>query len=703
MKTLQLQWRFAALVILFPPCVLGQAPEDKDYEVIHSSYVIDEIVVEADYLGRTLRRLPASITALDAEQIQSQSIQHFEELVNTIPNLNWSGDGHRARYFQIRGIGERSQYEGAPNPSVGYIVDDIDFSGIGTIGTLFDMESVEVLRGPQAIRYGANALAGLIYLRSTTPTVERNGRARVIVGDDNTFGAGIATGGELGDGSLFRISADHYQSDGFRDNPFLNRTDTNGREETSLRAKLVHETEAQTLLTLTGMYVNIDNGYDAFALDNSLTMLSDDPGKDTQESVGASFRIEQPFEGFDFTSITAFADSDIEFNFDADWGNQDSWAPIVYDFQSLNDRERSTISQDFRLATESDSGTQWLFGLYALRLEEDLDTLNLGVYDDGSFAGNFDEPLFSSQYEATSVAAYSQAIFDLIDGVQLDVGLRIENRSTDYSDSNATSASPSETMNGGHAILTFLNSNRMSTFVGISKGFKAGGFNLGVVPDGRRDFDREELWNIETGVRALVLNDRLDVSATLFYSVRDDQQVSTSFQLDPNDPASFIFFTDNATKSTSIGLEADVRWQASDRVELYATLGLLDTEFDDFVTEEVDNTGRALAHAPDYTFSAGGVWAHENGWFARLDVTGRDAFFFSDSHDQRSESYELVNARVGYDAEQWSVELWARNLFDEDYAVRGFFFGNEPPNFPDTLYTRAGDPRHVGLTAEYRF
>ncbi|MCH7570589.1 MAG: TonB-dependent receptor plug domain-containing protein, partial [Deltaproteobacteria bacterium] len=79
------------------------------------------------------------------------------ELIQLVPNLNWSGDGHRARYFQIRGVGELAQYQGAPNPSVGFLVDDIDFSGIGTIATLFDIDHIEVLRGPQSIRYGANA------------------------------------------------------------------------------------------------------------------------------------------------------------------------------------------------------------------------------------------------------------------------------------------------------------------------------------------------------------------------------------------------------------------------------------------------------------------------------------------------------------------------------------------------------------------
>ncbi len=83
---------------------------------------LDEIVVTADFRGRSTSELPASISILDSEAIEQAAVQHFEELVFIVPNFNWSGDGNRARYFQIRGVGELEQYEGAPNPSVGFMI-----------------------------------------------------------------------------------------------------------------------------------------------------------------------------------------------------------------------------------------------------------------------------------------------------------------------------------------------------------------------------------------------------------------------------------------------------------------------------------------------------------------------------------------------------------------------------------------------------
>ncbi len=143
--------------------------ESEDAEFNYPPGPLEEVVVSEFRQSSTLE-LDSSITVLNRETIESATLQNFEELISLVPNMNFSGDGSRARYFQMRGIGELEQYEGAPNPSVGFIVDDIDLSGVGGISSMFDIERVEVLRGPQATRFGASALAGLVYVQSTDPT-----------------------------------------------------------------------------------------------------------------------------------------------------------------------------------------------------------------------------------------------------------------------------------------------------------------------------------------------------------------------------------------------------------------------------------------------------------------------------------------------------------------------------------------------------
>jgi iron complex outermembrane recepter protein len=109
---------------------------------------LEEIVVTASLLGQTVGAMPASVTVLDESTLAAAGLQHFADVLGLVPNLNWSGGTSRPRFFQLRGIGELEQYQGAPNPSVGFLVDDIDLSGVGMPATLFDVEQVEVLRGP---------------------------------------------------------------------------------------------------------------------------------------------------------------------------------------------------------------------------------------------------------------------------------------------------------------------------------------------------------------------------------------------------------------------------------------------------------------------------------------------------------------------------------------------------------------------------
>src|ERR1700683_5244570 len=144
---------------------------------------LDEIIVTATLRSVSLEDLPGSASVLNESTLRDAGQQHFEDVLALVPNLNWAGDTSRPRYFQIRGIGELQQYQGAPNPSVGFLIDDIDFSGLGTAATLFDVDHIEVLHGPQGTLYGANALAGLIYMQSAAPADTFGGRVELDAGD----------------------------------------------------------------------------------------------------------------------------------------------------------------------------------------------------------------------------------------------------------------------------------------------------------------------------------------------------------------------------------------------------------------------------------------------------------------------------------------------------------------------------------------
>ena len=675
-----------------------------------SQEVIDEVTVTADYGKRKESDIPSSIFILDEEMIYKASNQHFEDLIQTIPNINWSGDGNRARYFQIRGVGELEQYEGAPNPSIGFLIDDIDFSGIGSIATLFDIEQIEVLKGAQGSRYGANALGGLIYMKRVEPDADQSARIQLRIGEDDELAAGLAFGGALENfnNAKYRLSLHHHQSNGFRENISLNRSDTNQRKETTIRFKANWETINNWIFNLSNMLVNVNDGYDAFSIDNSFKMLSDNPGKDSQKSIGSSFKATYTKnQYYDLEMITSVANSDMVFSYDADWGNESSWLPYTYDYFSKSKRNRRTVSQDIRYISSNTmsltNSPEWVIGVYFIKLDDEVKTESTGEYNDPIYV--YSDSLnsnFNSQYESLNASLYGNLNLDIAENSLLSVGLRAENRGVDYSDSNNLSMSPDETMFGGEISLSRWFERNINGYLSLSQSFKAGGFNLGVTPEGKRAFDKELLWNVEVGLKSLLINERLQLNAAIFYSKRRDQQVRTSSQLIANDPASFVFYTDNAAKGKSVGVESNIKWIHNEHVQMYLNRGILKARFDEYIGQSSLN-GRDLAHAPRYSVNGGIDYRHPKGIFALLSISAKDEFYFDVSHNQKSQKFKLVNLRLGYEKNDWSLQLFMNNLLNEKYAVRGFFFGNEPPDFPNKLYTRKGDPRQIGIKYEMRF
>src|ERR1700690_3685177 len=226
--------RYSALIFLVAAFTFSTGANASDDG---NAQPLDEIVVTATLRSVPLEQTPGSVSVLSGQTLQDAGQQHFEDVLALVPNLNWAGDTSRPRYFQIRGIGELQQYQGAPNPSVGFLIDDIDFSGLRSAATLFDIDHIEVLHGPQGTIYGANALAGLIYVKSAEPSETFGGRVELDAGNygERSYGA-VITGPVPALDSSFRLAAQQYTSDGFYRNTYLGR-DTNNRDELTLRGR----------------------------------------------------------------------------------------------------------------------------------------------------------------------------------------------------------------------------------------------------------------------------------------------------------------------------------------------------------------------------------------------------------------------------------------------------------------------------------
>jgi len=690
-----------------------------------SQPALDEVVITGTFRPAPALDVPASVSVLDATTLREAGQEHLEDVLALVPNLNWAGDTSRPRYFQIRGIGELEQYQGAPNPSVGLLIDDIDFSGLGSAATLFDVDHIEVLRGPQGLRYGANALGGLIYAQSAEPADTAGGHVELGAGNagERSYGA-VLTGPVPALDSSFRLAAQHYTSDGYYRDVYLNRNDTDRRGELTLRGRWRYQPSGRLRVDLSLLHVQIDNGYDAFTLDGSRNTQSDNPGVDSQHSTGASLRL--ALSGIELagigpataTVIGSYADSRVKYGFDGDWGNPILWAPYLYDYTDVQNRDRTTQSLEARLATDTEHGFGWLVGVYGQQLHESLNEDSAGIFFDPAQGG--DVPPISSTLTSSHFQSRTGAVFGELDGElagqwHWTVGLRGERWTARYADvilnpDSAHDFRPSNNLWGGAASLTRKWASNASVYATVSRGYKAGGFNLSepLLP-GQIQFNPESDLNFEVGYKAELFEHTLRVSSDVFYMRRRSLQVKTSEQLDPSDPNTFVLFTGNADSGFNYGLESEVQWQATRTLTVAASLGLLQTRYHGFVQDAEVLPDRALPNAPAWQAAVSATYRDPRGPFARVDVTGMGSYYFDlPPNSTTSRPYGLVNGRMGWQARKWSASVWGRNLLDKRYAVRGFYFSDAPQDFladppVNRLYTQLGDPRAWGANLSYFF
>ena len=677
---------------------------------------IEEIIVKGDWREINVLEEDSSIVILNNQIIESQPIKHFENLSYLVPNLNFAASDSRARHFQIRGIGERSGYERTPNSAVGFLIDDIDYSGQGGIATTFDVDQIEVHRGPQGSRIGSNALAGLIYIKTKEPTEVFEGSSEITLGTYGTRNAGIAFGGptQFNQDITYRVALRSDYSDGFRKNLFLGKSNTSKKDEDTYRLKLNWKLRDKTTLKFLITQIDLDDPADIWTIDGSLNTLSDRPGMDSQKTNAYSMKIFHGFAGYEFQSITSITDTDVVLSYDADWGNAKSHAPYTYDYFSETLRDRETFSQELRLVSDeldfnSNRNTEWVLGISYFDVKEVNFKNDDGVYGDPSdpFGPYGSQSSSSSNFSSDNLSIFGNIDYFLDEFTKLSIGARWEDYQSNYYDSFGESFNPNDQMSGGKISLNKNLSDVANIFISVARGFNQGGFNLnlGLAPDSKNTnlyYDPEFLTNYEVGFNAQLFDAKTNIAAVIFYSDREDQQVLISTQVDPTDPNTFSFLTQNAAEGTNKGLELNIDVQLTESLNFFARLGLLRTEINNWKSRP-DLEGRAQAHAPKKSYAFGMNWSITNRASVSLDVVGKSGFYYSDSHNNQSKSYSLTNINFDYLIGGWTYSIWARNIFDEYYSVRGFYFGNEAPDFKDTLYERHGDPRHVGLSVRYDF
>ncbi len=668
---------------------------------------LDPIVVSSDFRDTKLSKTTGSVSVVGEEDIYDKSSDAFEDVIGSVPNVNFTSGASRAHYIQIRGIGERSQFTSPVNPSVGIILDGIDLSQSALGITLFDLRQIEVLKGPQGTTFGANGLAGVVNIQSNQPTKETEAHAEMTIGNYNTQAAGIAVGGTiLKDKLLGRMSLYKNSSDGFMKNSFLDKKDTNNLDELTLKGALKWLVNDRHTVDLNLLHLDVDNGYDAFTFDNSRTSHADQPGTDAQKTDAFSLKSTYQINpAMHLESALSYSKSDIEYSYDEDWSYVGEFADDLYPYSSFDQylRDRKQIDFDMRLISDADGkilsgSTDWTIGTYLKHFSED-------------FTRNYtylDAP-YTSDYDTDNQAVYGQLDSSLNDKLTLVTGVRAEQWKATYTDSDAVDISTDELLWGGKLGLKYQQTANHLFYVTLSKGYKPGGVNAdnSLLPS-QRDYKTENLWNIDFGANTSHLDGQLTSRLNFFYGKRRDQQVKSSVvQVRDDGSTKYTDYLTNAAKGHYEGLEYELDTYL-DSLHLFTNVGLLQAEFDEYVDPNPDAlnvNGRSPAQSPKYQYNVGFDYTFADTWTFKTNVEGRGSYYFSNRHNAKADACNLVNSSLSTTNGKWSATLWGRNLADTDYQVRGFgSFGNNPgKGYVTETYTQQGAPRTFGITVSYDY
>ena len=691
------------------------------FELEEESVALEGVEVYSSYRKVNEGDLAAS-ARIFSDELKIREGQHFADIIQNVPNLNYAGGSSRPRYFQIRGEGSVSRYadQGPPNTYVGLILDGMDLSELGVITPLFDMQQVEVLMGVQTSMFGANASSGLINFKTNDPTDNQEGYLLTQYGSYNSITSGLVYNFLLPEDWKMRFVAHNHSSDGYKNNQFLSNP-TADKNETSLRLKFLNQTDRLTQ-KYTLIYSDFNNGYDDWSPDNNTDnkTYSDNPGKDSQESTILIADYAYDMNEFDLSVNVGMSDNNTLHSYDSDWGNNTFWASnpynwdasvegYDYDFFDSFTRDIDTKSFDMRFNSNERFNDVYslVLGLFSSNYREETDAAGY-IYGGSAIS-------LASRFDINALSVYGEMSYQLNDKSSLSVALRNENRSVEYDDLNDSTQSFEYEPDSNLSYKVSFEQHpipNLHWFAYYAAGYHPGGINQNPYLDSdERTYKKESYMDVTAGIRWFT--DNVKFSGSVFYLAHDNHIFETSEQLDPNNPNAFAFFKVNADSGAEYGLESSGELKINDKISLITSLGLLSTEIEfghseDHEEDHEDNhEGHGhgeKAHAPNWNYSIGLNYSFDSEKKLMIEISGKDGFIYDSSNDDyESNPYHLLNAYYSQSFNKFDLRVYAKNVLDRSYPVRGFIFGLEPPMYATKLYKSYGPPTEFGASLTYSF
>lgn len=665
----------------------------------NTSFQLDPIVVTAEKIPQDLQRIPGAVNAYGKKVIEERHVENFYNLSDYVPNV-FIRRNSTENIISIRGI---SPQQGSLFSATGMYVDGVNYP-IHQMQNLdfLDIERVEVLKGPQGTLYGRNSEAGVVNVITAAPTADDfGGKVYGGIGMWKSTNKPIFKEGAVvnlpivRDKLAMRVAAQGYSTDGWMENVAPGGKEDaarvehfNGRVTTRWTPSDAWDfsfiVQGQHGIDGIGVYRFVDGPYAT----NRNTLAWDGPNRSSSDGDAEILKVEFHGDQADIASITARHRYTQDYSYDVDMTPQD----LYYPFSVFNaEYDVKILSEEFRVSSKPGEGRlfDWLAGTY--------------LYTEDVATGNYSMTDHIGEQDNWGAALFAQGTLNLWETWHFNLGGRVEYARLEGK------KTVNDRMSGKGVVhledtvddAVFLPSASIShdlaedvlVYIKTSRGYLAGGFdNYFSMSDEQYTYEPEFSWNYEVGLKNRMLDNRLVANLAAFYIDSVDKQVTEYIS-----PYERYFL--NAGKVESYGAELDVQYKPLPGLTLNGSAGWLESKIKDWTAtgyRPYDYSGKETPGAPNFSWTAGALYHWLAGFYIGIDVVGVGSYYSTAENDRRIDGHTLVNARMGYEGEQFEIMLWAHNLFDEDYEERSM-------RWMDGTLVQQGEPMSLGVLLTYKF
>lgn len=656
----------------------------------------DRIIVTATKREADIQEVPLSVRALTGDELNRIGAVDLDSYIKTVPGVSLNENGPGQNGVIVRGL---SAVSGRASP-VGYYIDEVSQSQNQQSDLeLYDIESVQVLRGPQGTLFGEGSIGGTILIRTNQPKLNEFEASADIEGSLQTEGGeGFATHGMvnipvLQDAVALRIVGYHRDDAGWIDNILSGNDDVNTLERTGVRGALLIQPTDALSLTLSGYYQEMITGalqtQDPLFGEGRFEAASPVDGVSVQDIQQYSGRIEYDLGFADLTSTTAYYEreqrlDEVISDFVATGGFSNNGNFI----RRENDEPTHIFNHETRLVSSGDNRFDWLLGVYHSRRTQSFDQTFTDVLAPTGFAG----VQFLGENMIRQIGIFGEASYELIDSLDVTVGLRYYREKYSFEGAEifpgapVTDLSPpdgSDSAFSPKVAISYSPTDNLNFYGLVTRGFRAGGHTgnpPGLAPD---TFSPDSNWNYEIGAKTVFFDGRLVANIAAYYIDWQDLQVSDQF-FNPTLMQN-VNFISNAGSAESKGFELDVFAEPIDDLTINVGVGYVDATLTEDVPSLDGFAGDRLGDTPDWNISVDAQY--------EFDIVGDYRGFIGSGYQHIGEAadnftavildgnrtldaYDLVGLRAGIRSDNWELRLFAENLFNE-FSVTSFLLIQE--------------------------